>query len=124
METGKISNLEKRVREYENIKNDSKTEPLNMNQEYEDLQISNPWFDEAYRVAQSKLFVMALRVRKQFLYENRKNVKAAIIVWDQQEKYLDRKHVIEAAWNWINMTIPVISSTFASFFAYVQKSWS
>ena len=58
-----------------------------MNQEYEDLQISNPWFDEAYRVAQSKLFVMALRVRKQFLYENRKNVKAAIIVWDQQEKY-------------------------------------
>ncbi len=86
-----------------------------MNQEYEDLQISNPWFDEAYRVAQSKLFVMALRVRKQFLYENRKNVKAAIIVWDQQEKYLDRKHVIEAAWNWINMTIPVISSTFASF---------
>ena len=96
-------------------KNDSKTEPLNMNQEYEDLQISNPWFDEAYRVAQSKLFVMALRVRKQFLYENRKNVKAAIIVWDQQEKYLDRKHVIEAAWNWINMTIPVISSTFASF---------
>ena len=70
VETGKISNLEKRVREYENIKNDSKTEPLNMNQEYEDLQISNPWFDEAYRVAQSKLFVMALRVRKQFLYEN------------------------------------------------------
>lgn len=115
VETGKISNLEKRVREYENIKNDSKTEPLNMNQEYEDLQISNPWFDEAYRVAQSKLFVMALRIRKQFLYENRKNVKAAIIVWDQQEKYLDRKHVIEAAWNWINMTIPVISSTFASF---------
>ena len=75
METGKISNLEKRVREYENIKNDSKTEPLNMNQEYEDLQISNPWFDEAYRVAQSKLFVMALRVRKQFLYENRKKCK-------------------------------------------------
>ena len=86
-----------------------------MNQEYEDLQISNPWFDAAYRVAQSKLFVMALRVRKQFLYENRKNVKAAIIVWDQQEKYLERKPVIEAAWNWINMTIPVISSTFASF---------
>ena len=28
---------------------------------------------------------------------------------------MDRKHVIEAAWNWINMTIPVISSTFASF---------
>ena len=115
VETGEISNLEKKVHEYENIKNNSKTEPLNMNQEYEDLQISNPWFDEAYRAAQSKLFIMALRVRKQFLYENRKNVKAAISVWDQQEKYLERKPVIEAAWNWINMTIPVISSTFASF---------
>ena len=86
-----------------------------MNQEYRNLQLSNPWFDEAYRIAQSKLFVMALRVRKQFLYENRKNVKAAIIVWAQQDKYLEKKTVIEAAWNWINMTIPVISSTFASF---------
>lgn len=38
-----------------------------------------------------------------------------VIVWEQQEKYLERKSVIEAAWNWINMTIPVISSTFASF---------
>lgn len=114
-EVSKISNLEKRVHEYENIRNDSETEPLNMNQEYDDLQKSNPWFDEAYRVAQSKLFVMALRVRKQFLYENRKNIKAAIIVWDHQEKYLERKPVIEAAWNWINMVIPVISSTFASF---------
>ena len=115
VEIDTISNLEKRVHEYENIKNDSKTEPLNMNQEYRNLQLSNPWFDEAYRIAQSKLFVMALRVRKQFLYENRKNVKAAIIVWAQQDKYLEKKTVIEAAWNWINMTIPVISSTFASF---------
>lgn len=115
IEAGKISNLKKRVCKYEDIRNNSKTQPLNMNQEYDDLQLSNPWFDEAYRVAQSKLFVMALRVRKQFLYENRKNIKAAIIVWGQQEKYLERKPVIEAAWNWINMTIPVISSTFSSF---------
>ena len=64
METGKISNLEKRVREYENIKNDSKTEPLNMNQEYEDLQISNPWFDEAYRVAQSKIVCYGITCSK------------------------------------------------------------
>ena len=65
------------MRKYENIKNDSKTEPLNMNQEYEDLQISNPWFDKAYRVAQSKLFIMALRVRKQFLYEEQKKYKGS-----------------------------------------------
>ena len=86
-----------------------------MNQAYEDLQMSNPWFDEAYRVMQSKLFAMALRVRKQFLYENRKNIKAALSIWKRQHEYLERKPVIVAAWNWMNMIIPVISSTFASF---------
>lgn len=114
-EEGKILELEKKIQEYERIINCRMVEPLDMNQEYDDLQLSNPWFDESYRVAQSKLFVAALRVRKQFLYENRKNIRAAIIIWSQQEKYLERKLVIEAAWNWINMTIPVISSTFASF---------
>ena len=114
-EDDKISDLEKRIREYENIRNDGRAEPLNMNQAYEDLQMSNPWFDEAYRVAQSKLFAMALRVRKQFLYENRKNVKAALSIWKRQHEYLERKPVIVAAWNWMNMIIPVISSTFASF---------
>ena len=114
-EDDKISDLEKRIREYENIRNDGRAEPLNMNQAYEDLQMSTPWFDEAYRVMQSKLFAMALRVRKQFLYENRKNVKAALSIWKRQHEYLERKPVIVAAWNWMNMIIPVISSTFASF---------
>lgn len=114
-EKDKISNLERKVHKYEKIKNDSEAELLHMHQAYDDLQLSNPWFDQSYRIAQSKLFIMALRVRKQFLYENRKHIKAAIIIWGQQEKYLDQKPVIEAAWNWINMTIPVISSTFASF---------
>lgn len=62
-----------------------------MNQDYDDLQLSNPWFDESYRIAQSKLFIAALRVRKQFLYENRKNIRAAFIIWNQPEKYLDQK---------------------------------
>lgn len=114
-EEGIISDLEKKIHEWERLRDSSGIEPLNMDQEYDDLQMSNPWFDESYRIAQSKLFVAALRVRKQFLYENRKNIRAAVIVWNQQEKYLDQKPVIEAAWNWINMTIPVISSTFASF---------
>lgn len=113
-EEDKISDVWEKVHEYERIRDCSEVEPLNMNQEYDDLQMSNPWFDESYRIMQSKLFVAALRVRKQFLYENRKSIKAATIIWSQQEKYLDRKSVIEAAWNWINMTIPVISSTFAS----------
>ncbi len=117
--TCEISSLEKKTQEeYEKLKEDGKAEtpkPLDMYQEYDALQLSNPWFDKTYREAQSKLFITALRVRKQFLYENRKNIKAAVIVWGQQEKYAENKAVIEAAWDWMNMTIPVISSTFASF---------
>ena len=86
-----------------------------MNLEYEKLQMSNPWFDENYRIEQSRLFISALALRKQFLYENRKNIKAAVNIWKTQNKYLENKRVINAAWNWINFTIPVISSTFASF---------
>ncbi len=112
---GRISELEKRLQEYERVIERSQIDPLDMNQEYDALQLSNPWFDESYRIAQSKLFLSALRVRKQFLYENRKNLRAVSIIWNQQEKYLERKPVIEAAWSWINMTVPVISSTFASF---------
>ena len=114
-EEGEISRLREKIRGYEKIRSASHAEPLDLYQTYEELQMSNPWFDESYRVAQSKLFILALRVRKQFLYENRKNIKAAIIIWGQQEKYLEQKPVICAAWNWINLTIPVISSTFASF---------
>ena len=88
---------------------------LDMNLEYEKLQMSNPWFDENYRIEQSRLFISALALRKQFLYENRKNIKAAVNIWKTQNKYLENKRVINAAWNWINFTIPVISSTFASF---------
>ena len=88
---------------------------LNMYIDYDSLQLSNPWFDEEYRKLQSKLFIDSLRVRKQFLYENRKSIKAAFLVWDRQKEYIDNKQVIIEAWNWINMVIPIISSTFASF---------
>ena len=88
---------------------------LDLSKEYEKLQLSNPWFDENYRVEQSKLFVSALGVRKQFLYENRKNIKAAVSIWRNQSKYMENKRLINISWNWLNLTIPVISSTFASF---------
>ncbi|MDO4293143.1 MAG: AAA domain-containing protein [Eubacteriales bacterium] len=97
---------------------------LDFSASYETLQLSNPWFDIEYRRMQSLLFISALKVRKQFLYENRKNVKAAYIIWSKQKNYLERRKVISEAWNWINMTIPVISSTFASFSrmcAYLDK---
>ena len=61
------------------------------------------------------MFIKALEVRKQFLYENIKNLKAAYTIWNKQSEYLEKKHIISEAWNWINMTIPVIGSTFASF---------
>lgn len=77
--------------------------------------MSNPWFDINYRRLQSQLFIKALEVRKQFLYENIKNIKAAYTIWNKQSEYLEKKHIISEAWNWINMTIPVIGSTFASF---------
>ncbi len=83
--------------------------------DYETLQLSNPWFDTEYRKLQSELFISALKVRKQFLYDNVKNIKAAHKIWDKQRDYLSKKMVISEAWNWINMVIPVISSTFASF---------
>ncbi|WP_330218221.1 DEAD/DEAH box helicase [Streptococcus phocae] len=98
--------------------------PLDFNQTYDSLQLSNPWFDEEYRILQSKLFITALRVRKQFLYDNLKNIKAARRIWKKQKNHLDNKIVIFEAWNWINMVIPVIGSTFASFsrmFANLDK---
>ena len=113
-EKGKIIQLIQRAQEFENLFRGG-AEPLDMTKPYDDLQQSNPWFDKDYRIAQSRLFIKALAVRKQFLYENRKNVKAAAVIWKNQNKYLEKKQVIEAAWGWINMTIPVISSTFASF---------
>ena len=89
---------------------------LDFEKDYDSLQMSNPWFDERYRIEQSKLFVSALQVRKEFLYENRKNLNATINIWKYQNNYVEKnKRLINIAWNWINQCIPVISSTFASF---------
>lgn len=97
------------------IRSYTEFKPMDLNQDYSSLQKSNPWFTENFRKAQSKLFITALRVRKQFLYENRKNIKRAYEIWLRQQEYLENKSLINEAWHWINLTIPVISSTFASF---------
>ncbi len=95
--------------------NDAK--PLNMDMEYDKLQLSDPWFTEKYRIAQSKLFIAALKVRKQFLYDNYENLQSAVYIWENRFKFQDEEYrpKLNAAWNWINFAIPVISSTFASF---------
>lgn len=116
-EKNEINNLKnnyehKRKELYDNLEDNNN---LDMNLDYEKLQLSNPWFDEDYRIKQSKLFISALKVRKQFLYENRNNIKSVEFIWNNQNKYKeDKKIVIAQAWNWINMVVPVISSTFAS----------
>ena len=90
--------------------------PLDLKVGYQQLQLMDPWFTEKYRRAQSRLFIHALGVRKQFLYENRVQLRKAVKVWKNQNKYrLDSPKLINNAWNWINLAIPAISSTFASF---------
>lgn len=88
---------------------------LKFDKSYDDLQLSNPWYGRDYRIAQSRLFISALKVRKQFLYENRKNIKAALNIWNNQNEHVENPRLIQAAWNWINFVVPVISTTFASF---------
>lgn len=88
--------------------------PIDFDQSYEDLQLSNPWFTEEYRKAQSQLFILALRVRKQFLYDNRKYVNRAYEIWKNRNKFAYKNRTLLEAWHWINLTIPVISSTFSS----------
>ncbi len=97
---------------------------LDLSQDYKKLQLSNPWFNETYRKLQSQLFITALKVRKQYLYENVANIKAACNIWTKQHAYIGHKEVIKDAWNWINLVIPVIGTTFASFgrmFKYMDE---
>lgn len=114
-EGGKIYQLRNEVETLEKTAVDIAVKIPDFTVDYETLQLSNPWFDAEYRIMQSKLFITALRVRKQFLYENKKNIKAAYLIWSRQSSYLEHKNVISEAWNWLNIVVPVISSTFASF---------
>lgn len=109
-----IKKLEAKIRDLKDVSVNTDVNVLDFSLSYDDLQMSNPWFDEEYRRIQSELFISALKVRKQFLYENIKNIEAATRIWNKQQNYLDKNIVIQQAWNWINMVVPVISSTFAS----------
>ncbi len=91
--------------------------PLSMKLPYEELQKSNPWYGKKYRVAQSRLFICALKVRKQFLFENREILKTAKYIFDNRHsgKWSESPELIPQAFSWLNLCVPVISSTFASF---------
>lgn len=113
-ELGKTQKLDESIQLLSKEINATSVKVLDMNADYNILQMDNPWFEKEYRSLQSKLFIAALKLRKQFLYENIKSVQAAQIIWNKQKEYLDNKKMIEEAWNWMNMVIPVISTTFAS----------
>lgn len=113
-ELGKIQKLDESIQLLSKEINAASVKVLDMNADYNTLQMDNPWFEKEYRCLQSRLFIAALKLRKQFLYENVKSIQAAQIIWNKQKEYLDNKEMIEEAWNWMNMVIPVISTTFAS----------
>ena len=57
-------------------------------------------------------------MRKAFLYKNLDSLKAAREIWAGQKKYKEMDldfDLFGMAWGWMNLAIPVISSTFASF---------
>lgn len=113
---GELKKLKDAIDSHEEQKNTLNINILDLDKEYDELQLDNPWFDKKYRYAQSELFILALQVRKQFLYENLENIKYAIDIWEDQQKYLDNKEKLAGiAFSWINLVIPVISSTFPSF---------
>ncbi len=91
--------------------------PLDLSLAYADLQQTAPWSTKEYRTEQSKLFIYALAVRKQFLHENSKSLKGSWNIWNRIADYSvpHKKHLIAYAWDWVNFAIPVISTTFASF---------
>ncbi|CAG9623147.1 AAA domain-containing protein [Sutcliffiella rhizosphaerae] len=113
-----FNKLEKEIAKLEKLKFQSDIKELDFSLSYDDLQKSNPWFSKQFRILQSELFISAIKVRKQFLYENRRNLKAARIIWNKQSEYIGKVNghqLISESWQWLNFAIPVISTTFASF---------
>lgn len=113
-----LKKLGKEIESLEKIKSQRGIEEIDFSLSYEELQKSNPWFTKAFRILQSELFISALKVRKQFLYENIKSLKSARIIWNTQSGQIVKENghqLILESWQWLNFTVPVISTTFASF---------
>lgn len=92
--------------------------PLNIRQDYANIQRQNPWFSAEFRKKQSELFLLSFAVRKQFLYDNLKSIKGALNVLNNIYKCGDserRVYLSQIAWGWTNFIFPVLSTTFASF---------
>ncbi|MGE7998299.1 AAA domain-containing protein [Lysinibacillus sp. NPDC093190] len=113
-----LRKIEQEIESLENLKVQSGIKELDFSISYKKLQESNPWFTKQFRILQSELFILALKVRKQFLYENRKSLKVARMIWEKQSEYIAKENghqLISESWQWLNFTVPVVSTTFASF---------
>lgn len=84
---------------------------------YEDFENESYWYTSNDLKEESLLFILALRVRKQFLYENKESLSKALKNWEDQDKRVkeNQNQITLFAWQWINFAIPVIGTTFASF---------
>lgn len=114
----RLNLLSEKVNKLKDKVNAEQMNVLDVSQPYEHFQLQNPWFDAEYRELQSKLFIKALKVRKQFLKDNVQHLRAAKNIWRYQSEHLGKSNastLIKVAWEWINVAIPVISTTFASF---------
>lgn len=117
-EMDKLNKIREQIRDLEMELKGHNIRGIQFDLAYEDLQKSNPWFTEKFRDIQTKLFILALKVRKQFLYDNVKNLNAAAIIWKKQGEYAGRvtgQIIVREAWQWINFAVPIVSTTFASF---------
>lgn len=113
-----IEKLKSEIKSLEDFKLQEGIKAIDFSLSYEGLQKSNPWFNKDFRILQSELFISALKVRKQFLSENVKNISAAQNIWSMRKRYSNKDNgqkLILEAWQWINFIIPIISTTFASF---------
>ena len=117
-ETERLHKIRQQIQALENEMNRHNIKGIPFDISYEELQKSNPWFTETFRDLQTQLFIVALKVRKQFLYDNIRNLNAAAIIWNKRGEHAEKstgKMILKEAWQWINFAIPVISTTFASF---------
>lgn len=113
-----IEKLKSKIKSLDDFKLQEVIKEIDFSVSYAELQKSNPWFNKDFRILQSKLFISALKVRKQFLSENVKNIAAAQNIWLRRKSYrneVNGQKLILEAWQWINFIIPIISTTFASF---------
>ncbi len=110
------------------MRKNSEINEIDFSVSYDQLQKSSPWFSKDFRILQTELFILSLKVRKQFLYENKQNLKESSNIWENQFSYSSKangKALIKESWKWINFAIPVISTTFASFgrmFRYIDEN--